>query len=132
MIDSSALVAILLDEPKAASFAESIERVGRPRMSAVSLLETSIVIQTRHGADGLLRLDLLVAEAGIEVVPFTARDARSARRAYRQFGKGLHPAALNFGDCISYALAADANEALLSKGDNFSKTDIACAAAREN
>ena len=129
VIDTSALIAILLDEPEAPAFAEAIERDPVRRCSAVSLLEASIVIESRHGVNGLLRLDLLIAEATIDVVPFVALDARSARRAYRTYGKGLHPAGLNFGDCVAYALAIDADEPLLYKGDDFSKTDVPRAVA---
>lgn len=124
VIDSSALVAILLDEPESAAFAEAIQRSGSRRMSAVSLLETSIVIESRNGPDGTLRLDLLIAEAKIDVVAFTQRDARAARSAYRRYGKGFHPASLNFGDCVSYALALDSNDTLLFKGEDFARTDV--------
>jgi ribonuclease VapC len=92
--------------------------------SAVSFLETSIVIETRRGDAGLTRLDLLVAEAAIEIAPFSLRDARVARRVYRQFGIGIHPAGLNFGDCASYALALETGEPLLYKGRDFAKAGI--------
>lgn len=124
IVDTSALIAILTAEPEAISFAGAIAGASTPRCSAVSLLEASIVIETRYGPNGLLRLDLLIAEAAIEIVPFTLLDARSARRAYRRFGKGIHPAGLNFGDCIAYALAIDTGEPLLFKGDDFSRTDV--------
>ena len=124
VLDTSAIVALLLDEPEAASIADAIERDAVRRISAVTLLESSIVIESRHGSNGLARLDLLVSEAEFEIVPFTAADARSARRAYRRYGKGLHPAGLNFSDCIAYALAIDADEPLLYKGDDFKKTDV--------
>jgi ribonuclease VapC len=119
VIDSSAIIAILLAEREAETFVRIC--------SAVSFLETSIVIETRRGDAGLTRLDLLVAEANIEVVPFSLRDARVARRVYRQFGKGIHPAGLNFGDCASYALALETGEPLLYKGYDFAKTGIASA-----
>jgi ribonuclease VapC len=124
VIDTSAFAAILLDEPEAADFAATIERNPIRRCSAVSLLEASIVIESRYGTNGLSRLDLLIAEALIDVVPFTAADARSARRAYRRYGKGIHPAGLNFADCVAYALASDSGEPLLFKGNDFSQTDV--------
>lgn len=129
VIDTSAFIAILLDEPEACIFAEAIERDRVRRCSAVSLLEASIVIESRLGSNGLLRLDLLIAEALIDIVPFAIADARSARRAYRTYGKGRHVAALNFADCAAYALAIDTNEPLLFKGDDFSKTDVLRAVA---
>lgn len=124
VVDTSALVAILLAEPEAASFVKSIERAAICRCSAVSLLEASIVIESRRGQNGLLRLDLLIAEAAIEIVPFRLSDARSARRAYRRFGKSIHPAGLNFCDCVAYALAFDTGDTLLFKGEDFLKTDV--------
>ncbi len=127
VIDTSALVAILLGEPEKAVFVEAILASSVRRCSSVTVLETSIVIESRRGADGLARLDLFVAEAAIEVMPFTLADARSARRAYRRYGKGRHPAGLNFGDCASYALAADYGEPLLYKGADFAKTEILAA-----
>ena len=127
VIDSSAMIAILLAESEAEAFANAIALDNVRICSAVSFLETSIVIETRRGDAGLIRLDLLVAEANIEIVPFSLRDARVARRVYRQFGKGIHPAGLNFGDCASYALALDMGEPLLYKGDDFKKAGIASA-----
>jgi len=124
IVDTSALIAILLNEPEAATLAAAIESQVVRRCSAVSLLEASIVIESRYGANGLSRLDQLVAEALIDIVPFTLRDARSARRAYRRYGKGLHPAGLNFADCIAYALAIDSDKPLLFKGDDFAQTDV--------
>ncbi len=127
VIDSSALIAILLGEPEAEAFATAIALDDVRICSAVSFLETSIVIETRRGDAGLTRLDLLVAETNIEIAPFSLRDARVARRAYRQFGSGIHPAGLNFGDCASYALALETEEPLLYKGQDFAKTGITSA-----
>ncbi len=124
IIDTSAFIAILQDEPEAAHFAATIENSVVRRCSAISFLEASIVIESRFGPNGLSRLDLLLAEALIDVVPFTSADARSARRAYRRYGKGIHPAGLNFGDCVAYALASDSGEPLLFKGEDFSQTDV--------
>jgi ribonuclease VapC len=127
VIDSSAIIAILLAELEAETFASAIALDDVRICSAVSFLEASIVIEKRRGDAGLTRLDLLVAEASIEIAPFSLRDARVARRVYRQFGKGIHPAGLNFGDCASYALALETGEPLLYKGDDFTKTGIASA-----
>jgi ribonuclease VapC len=124
VIDSSAIIAILLAESEAETFASAIASDNVRVCSALSFLEASIVIETRRGDAGLTRLDLLVAEANIEIAPFSLRDARVARRVYRQFGKGIHPAGLNFGDCASYALALETGEPLLYKGDDFGKTGI--------
>lgn len=124
IVDTSALIAILLAEPEAVAFSQALERATVCRCSAVSFLEASIVIESRYGPNGLLRLDLLVAEAAIEIAPFTIADARSARRAYRRFGKGIHPAGLDFGDCVAYALAIDTGDPLLFKGNDFSQTDV--------
>ncbi len=124
VIDTSALLAVLFDEPEAADFAAAMELDAVRLCSAVSFLETSIVIETRRGVEGVTRLDLLIAEASIDVVPFTLDDARAARRAYRTFGRGYHKAGLNFGDCASYALADETRQPLLYKGDDFGKTDI--------
>jgi ribonuclease VapC len=94
-------------------------------MSAASLLETAIVIEARYGEPGGNELDQLLQKAQIKIEPVTVEQAEVARRAYRSYGKGRHPAGLNFGDCFSYALAKVLGEALLFKGDDFSKTDIA-------
>jgi ribonuclease VapC len=124
VIDTSAIVAILLAEPEADRFAEAIAKDATRLCSAVNFLEASIVIESRRGAEGLARFDLLIAEADFDIVPFTLRDARAARRAYRRFGKRSHAAALNFGDCAAYALANETGEPLLFKGDDFAKTDV--------
>ena len=124
VIDSSAIVAILTDEPEAERLADSIEK-GSPRLlSAASLLEASIVIETRKGEAGGRDLDLLIYRAGIEVVPVDHEQVEIARIAWRDFGKGRHPAGLNFGDCFAYALAKATGSALLFKGQDFTLTDI--------
>jgi ribonuclease VapC len=127
VIDSSAIIAILLAEAEAETFANAIALDDVRICSAVSFRESSIVIETRRGDAGLTRLDLLVAEANIEVAAFSLGDARVARRVYRQFGKGIHPAGLNFADCASYALALETGEPLLYKGDDFTKTGVTSA-----
>ena len=125
VIDTSALLAILFLEPEAERFARAIAGAARRLISAGTLLETGIVLQARHGDEGARDLDLLVLKLGIEVAPVTERQVALARRAYRQYGKGQrHPAGLNFGDCFAYALARDAGEPLLFKGEDFARTDV--------
>jgi ribonuclease VapC len=125
IIDSSALVAIITDEPEAERMTRSIASAGTRLISAGNALEAGIVIEARLGEVGGRDLDLYLHKLGIEVVTFTPRQANLARKAYRQFGKGRHPAGLNFGDCIAYALARDTGEPLLFKGEDFSRTDVA-------
>jgi len=124
VLDTSALLAILLGEPEAAAIAHAI--VGDPTrlLSAVSELETAIVIAARKGAAGIAELDLLRAWAEIETVAMNAEQVRLGREAYSRFGKGRHAAALNLGDCCSYALARYRGEPLLFKGNDFAQTDI--------
>ncbi len=125
ILDSSALIAILRDEPDARQFAEAIEMAGVRRLSAASYVEIGAVIDSAGDPVASRRFDELVALAGIVIEPVTPDQARLARDAYRDFGKGSgHPAGLNFGDCFSYALAKSQGEPLLYKGDDFSYTDI--------
>ena len=125
VIDSSALIAILTDEPDAALFAETIARATSRHTSTATLLETAIVIESRHGETGGAKLDELIREANVQIEPVTADQVNIARTAFRSYGKGRgHPAGLNFGDVFSYALAKTLDEPLLFKGDDFSKTDI--------
>jgi ribonuclease VapC len=125
IIDTSALVAILRDEPEAGSFAKLIEATKKRRMSAANFLETAVVIDSSRDPIASRRFDDLVKEARIVIEPVTELHARIAREAYRDFGKGSgHPAQLNFGDCFAYALAKAEAEPLLFKGDDFSRTDI--------
>ena len=125
VLDTSAIAAILFDEPEAPAFEVAIERASVRLLSAASLVELSIVVESRLGEPGGRELDLLLYKAGIEIAPLTREQAEIARRAFRRFGKGRHPAALNFGDCFSYALSKTAGEPLLFKGDDFSRTDVA-------
>src|SRR3954449_1479775 len=124
IIDTSAIIAILRDEPERRVFNQAIESAGTCRMSAASFVEASIVTENSRGYDGLRDFDLFLATAGIEIVPVDVEQARTARDAFRRFGKGRHPAALNFGDCFSYALAKTMSRPLLFKGNDFSKTDV--------
>jgi ribonuclease VapC len=124
VIDTSAVMAILQDEPERRSFTEAIEEADSRRMSTASFVETSIVVETRYGTDGVGDLDLFLSRADIELVPVDAGQALVARRALTSFGKGRHPAGLNYGDCFSYALAKTLGEPLLYKGDDFAGTDI--------
>jgi ribonuclease VapC len=124
VIDTSALLAILLDESERRSYNESIEAADSRVMSVATFVEVSIVLDARYGAEGLRPLDRFIERAGIDLVPVDLEQARAARDAFSRFGKGRHAAALNFGDCFSYALARVLGEPLLYKGEDFSRTDI--------
>ncbi|HKH48946.1 MAG TPA: type II toxin-antitoxin system VapC family toxin [Thermoanaerobaculia bacterium] len=124
VIDTSALVAILFDEPERRSFNEAIEAAESRALSTANFVEISMVLESRLGAEGLRDLDLFIERAGIKLVAVDSEQAHMARRAFSQFGKGRHPAGLNYGDCFAYALATVLGEPLLFKGDDFSKTDI--------
>jgi ribonuclease VapC len=130
VIDSSAVLAILFAETDDDAFAEAIDADPTRMMSAVSVLEASIVVEARKGPAGGRELDLLLHRGRIDVVPFNAHQLELARDAYRRYGKGYHRAALNFGDCCTYALASASGEPLLFKGDDFAHTGIANALAR--
>ena len=125
VIDSSALVAILHDESERGWLNQSIETAERRAMSVASFTETSMVIESRFGAEGVRDLDLIIAKAGIELVAVDTDQAHVARTAFRLYGKRRHPANLNFGDCFAYALARTLDEPLLFKGTDFSLTDVA-------
>lgn len=124
VIDTSALVAILQDEPERGAFNKAIEAADRRSMSVVSFVEASMILEARFGPDGVRALDLVIAKAGIELVPVDAEQAHAARIAFRAYGKRRHPAGLNFGDCFAYALARTLGEPLLFKGSDFSLTDV--------
>jgi ribonuclease VapC len=126
VIDTSAVLAILFDEEERQAFNEKIAADPVRLISAASYLETALIVDNRLGYDGGRDFKLFMAEAGIEVVPVTLEQAEVAREAYRTYGRGNHPARLNFGDCFSYALAKLSKEPLLFKGNDFGKTDIAC------
>ena len=122
--DTSALVAVLLREPTADRLTGALDQATVIRCSAVSLVEAAMVMQGRLGERGERELDLLAARLRIEIVPVTVEQAEVARSAFRRFGKGRHPAGLNFGDCFSYALARALGEPLLFVGNDFSQTDV--------
>jgi ribonuclease VapC len=124
VIDTSALLAVLLDEPEAQVIARAIAAEPRRLLSAFTALETSIVIEAKKGPGGAREFDLLVYRADLDVVPMDAAQAEIARSAWRKYGKGRHPAGLNIGDCCSYALARSTGEPLLFKGEDFAKTDV--------
>ena len=124
VIDSSAIIAVLLDEANAADIARAIEASSQRPLSAANLLEASIVIESRKGEAGGRELDLLIYRAAIEIVAVDQDQAELARIAWRRFGKGRHPAGLNYGDCFAYALERTRELPLLFQGDDFSRTDI--------
>ena len=125
IIDSFALIAILRDEPEAMTCARTIEAASHRRISAVNFVVSAIVIDGSRDPVASRRFDDLVKAAQLVVEPVTEAQARIAREAYRDFGRGSgHPARLNFGDCFSYALARAMGEPLLFKGDDFAHTDI--------
>jgi ribonuclease VapC len=124
VIDTSALLAILGDEPERAQFAEAIEADPRRLVSAVTVVEASLVLESRYGSDAVDDLDLLLTKIDARIVSFGPSDVSATRAAYQRFGKGRHAAALNFGDCFSYALSMETGEALLFKGADFSQTDL--------
>jgi ribonuclease VapC len=124
VIDSSAIVAVLLNEKNAAQIAQAIEAASHRLLSAANLLEASIVIESRKGEAGGRELDLLLYRAAIEIVAVDQDQVETARIAWRRFGRGRHPAGLNYGDCFAYALAKSRGLPLLFQGDDFSQTDI--------
>lgn len=126
IIDTSALIAILRAEPEAPAYARAIADAADRRVSAVTFVESAVVIDAGRNPIATRRFDDFIKEANISIEPVTARQAEVAREAYRDFGKGSgHPARLNFGDCFAYALATVTGEALLYKGRDFAYTDIA-------
>ena len=124
VVDTSALLAILQDEPERRAFNERLESSDVRLLSVASFVETSSVLEARHGAEGVRDLDLFLERAAIELVGVTPAHGRIARRAYAAYGKGRHQAGLNFGDCFAYALAVERSEPLLFKGEDFTHTDV--------
>jgi len=125
VVETSAVLAILLEEPEAAEFAQRIEDDPAPLISAASVLEAGIVLISRHGPDTRDDLQDFLAQGGLQVEPVTAEQAELALEAYQRYGKGRHRAGLNFGDCFAYALCKATGQPLLFKGQDFSQTDIA-------
>ena len=129
IIDTSALIAILKNEPESEAFSEAIETAKVVRISAASYLESNIVVGRCKNPILTARLEEILENPGLQIEPVTAAQAKIAWEAYRDYGKGSgHPANLNFGDCFSYALARDKREPLLYKGDDFVHTDLRSAA----
>ncbi len=124
VLDTSALLAILLNEPERRSFTEAIELAESRWLSAANFVEVSIILEQRHGAEGVRAFDRLIAAAAITIVQVDLDHAHIARDAYQMYGKGRHAAGLNFGDCFAYALAMARSEPLLFKGNDFALTDV--------
>jgi ribonuclease VapC len=124
VVDSSAILALLLNEPDAQTYRVAINEDQTRLVSAATLLEVSLVVERRNGEAGGRELDVLISKTGIEVVPVDGDQVFEARRAWRKFGRGRHPAALNYGDLFSYALSRTTGEPLLFKGNDFARTDI--------
>ena len=125
VIDTSAIIACLLDEPERSAFVDRIEADPVRLISMVGFVETAFVILSRRGQAGLADLDAFINRAAIERVAVDAIQAGAAVDAFRRFGRGRHPAALNIGDCFAYALAKTTGEPLLFKGADFARTDLA-------
>lgn len=128
VLDTSAIIAILSGAPERARYIALLASATDPLISAATVVESSIVMLARTGPSGVKDLDELLAAAGVRCVAVDSSQAGLAREAFARFGKGRSPAALNFGDCFSYALARATGQPLLFKGEDFSKTDIQAAA----
>ena len=124
VIDTSALLAILLGEPERGAFLKLLSESETRLLSAANALETAIVVETRRGVAAGGELDLFLQRTKIEIVAVDVEQVAIARLAWRKFGKGRHPAGLNFGDCFAYALAKMSSEPLLAKGTDFRQTDL--------
>ena len=127
VVDTSALLAILLGEPERYDYIALLAGADDPLISTATLVEASIVMQARTGDEGVQDLDDLLAVAGVRPVAVDADQAVLARQAFARFGKGRAPAGLNFGDCFAYALARAMGRPLLFKGADFAQTDISAA-----
>jgi ribonuclease VapC len=127
VIDTSALLAVLFAEDEAPAYAQLLQSAASLRMTAPTWVESMQVATARHGNIGREGLEELLSRLKVEIVAFDADLASLAYEAWLRFGKGRHPAGLNFGDCFSYALAKQRGEPLLFKGDDFSRTDLAAA-----
>ena len=127
IVDTSAIVAILFNEDDAQIYAEAISRADSCRVSAATFVEAAIVVESQTKNNGSRQLDAFIRRAGITIEPVTEEQAHIARQAFTDFGKGRHPAGLNYGDCFSYALSKAMREPLLFKGKDFAKTDLSVA-----
>ena len=125
IVDTSAVIAVLFGEPEADSYTRLIHDADRCLISTGTFLELSIVIERQTGPEVARQCDMFFRRAGIVIEPFTVEQAHIARQAFHDFGKGRHPAGLNFGDCFAYALTKTSGEPLLFKGEDFKRTDIA-------
>ena len=124
IVDSSALIAILRNEPDASAIAQALQQAPFRHISAVTYVEAAVVADNDRNPLLSRRFDNLIRDAQVSVEPVTPRQAEIARQAYRDFGKGRHKAGLNFGDCFAYALAKEMDEPLLFKGTDFARTDV--------
>jgi ribonuclease VapC len=124
VIDTSALLAIFLAEPERKRFLDSIFQDETRMISAANVLETGIVLEARRGESAGREFDLFLIRANLQIVPVDGEQIEIARSAWRKYGKGRHPASLNFGDCFAYALAQFSGEPLLAKGTDFAATDV--------
>jgi ribonuclease VapC len=124
VVDTSAIVAILFGEPDAERYARALDGAPFRLISAVTRVELSFVVEGRKGEIGRADLELLIRDGSFDIAAVTPQHAEIAIDAFRRFGRGRHPAALNIGDCFSYALAAASNDVLLFKGDDFARTDV--------
>ncbi len=124
VIDPSALIAVIFDEADGPLFREAILAAESAYLAAPSAVELTLVAMGKKGTEGELRAQAILDLGGIQIVPFDASHAVVAQQAFRLYGKGRHPAALNFGDCLSYALAKSLGEPLLFKGNDFRLTDV--------
>lgn len=127
VLDTSAIAAILFDEPERARFDRLIEQAGARMISTATLLEATLVVEGRKGVAAAGIVDRFVEAAEIERMPFTPEHLHVAQEAFRRYGRGRHAASLNLGDCFAYALAKATGEPLLFKGEDFARTDLAAA-----
>jgi ribonuclease VapC len=124
VIDSSALLAILLEEPEGERFFQAVKNAAIRLISVVTALEAAMVMEGRYGEEAGDDVDMFLYDFEVQIVPLEPHHYEIARVAWRKYGKGRHPAALNLGDCCAYALSKATGEPLLYKGDDFGKTDV--------
>ena len=124
VLDTSAVLAIFLGEPERKQILDVIRQSGRRLISAASVLETGMVLESKRGESAGREFDLFVVQTNLDAIPVDAEQVEIARSAWRKFGKGRHPAALNFGDCFTYALAKWSGEPVVAKGQDFARTDL--------